>query len=151
KKTSSRYQDKGKAPMAATPSQEEEAEDAMKIAQLLFGLDKMESYYVSFKEKQSIIVKSRFEIDSFMDELPDIYEQFQFRDWEPFIMPPGPYFPKLMMEFYAHDSVLTLVKLTPVRGSSHQLWRLNARSNFSLLQHVDDREFLVHGRELGGL
>ncbi|MCE3051742.1 hypothetical protein HAX54_050640, partial [Datura stramonium] len=53
--------------------------------------------------------------------------------------------------------VFSLIRLTPspsllsVVGSSHQLSRLNTLSNFSLLKHVYNREFLVHGRELGGL
>ncbi|MCD9643258.1 hypothetical protein HAX54_030556 [Datura stramonium] len=74
--TSSRQRDKGKAPMVALKSQESEAEEAKRIDQLQFGLDKMEAYYVSFKEKRSITIEARFEIESFKDDFLDIYEQF---------------------------------------------------------------------------
>ncbi|MCD9645798.1 hypothetical protein HAX54_035053, partial [Datura stramonium] len=33
----------------------------------------------------------RFEVDSFKDDSPDIYDQFQIRDWEPLTMPLDPY------------------------------------------------------------
>ncbi|MCE2055657.1 hypothetical protein HAX54_043102 [Datura stramonium] len=61
----------------------------------------METYYISFREKWSIKVEARFEINSFKVDFPDIYDQFQIRDWEPFTMPLDPYFSKLVWEFYA--------------------------------------------------
>ncbi|MCD7468725.1 hypothetical protein HAX54_007153, partial [Datura stramonium] len=54
-------QDKGKTPKAATSSQGVEAEEAKRISQIHFGLDKMEAYYVSFKGKWSITAEAQFE------------------------------------------------------------------------------------------
>ncbi|MCD7466151.1 hypothetical protein HAX54_002575 [Datura stramonium] len=45
--------------------------------------------------------EARFEVDSFKDDFPNIYNQFQIRDWEPFTIPLDPYFPELVREFYA--------------------------------------------------
>ncbi|MCD9638313.1 hypothetical protein HAX54_022199 [Datura stramonium] len=87
--------------MAAATSQEIEAEEATRIDQIHFGLDKIEAYYVSFKEKRSITIKAQFDINSLKDYFPNIYEQFQIRDWEPFTMPLDAYFPELVREFYA--------------------------------------------------
>ncbi|MCD7447418.1 hypothetical protein HAX54_029092 [Datura stramonium] len=61
----------------------------------------MEAYYLSFKENRSITAEAQFEVASFKDDFPDIYNQIGIRDWGPFTIPMGPYFPELVWEFYA--------------------------------------------------
>ncbi|MCE0481204.1 hypothetical protein HAX54_038762 [Datura stramonium] len=91
---------KGKTPITNATTPGVESDEEKQIDQLLFGINKMKNYYVQFKENQSITVECRFEVDSFKDDFSNIYDQFQIRDWEPFVMPFDPYFPKLVREFY---------------------------------------------------
>ncbi|MCD9639248.1 hypothetical protein HAX54_023656, partial [Datura stramonium] len=42
--------------------------------QVRFGLERMEEYYVDFKEKRSIHVEAQFDVDSFKNAFPDIYD-----------------------------------------------------------------------------
>ncbi|MCE2055769.1 hypothetical protein HAX54_043361 [Datura stramonium] len=66
-----------------------------------FGLDRLEEYYVAFKEKRSIHAEVQFEVESFKNAFPDICDQIGMRDWGPFTIPVDPYFPELVWEFYA--------------------------------------------------
>ncbi|MCD9644320.1 hypothetical protein HAX54_032505, partial [Datura stramonium] len=70
-------------------------------AQVLFGLERIEEYYVAFKEKRPIHEEAQFEVDSFKNAFPDIYNQIGMRDWGPFTIPVDPYFPEFEWEFYA--------------------------------------------------
>ncbi|MCD9559482.1 hypothetical protein HAX54_017441 [Datura stramonium] len=61
----------------------------------------MEAYYLSFKKNRSISAEAQFEVASFKDDFPDIYNQLDIHDWGPFTIPVGLYFPKFVWEFYA--------------------------------------------------
>ncbi|MCE2056142.1 hypothetical protein HAX54_044116, partial [Datura stramonium] len=61
----------------------------------------MKTCYVNLEEKWSINAEALFEVGSLNDNFPDIYDQFQIRDWEPFTMPLDPYFPELVRKFDA--------------------------------------------------
>ncbi|MCE2055729.1 hypothetical protein HAX54_043283, partial [Datura stramonium] len=82
---------KGKAPMTYIASQGLDPDEAQQIWQLHFGMDKMEAYYLSFKETLSITIEAQFEVDSFKNNFPDIYSQINIHDWEPFTIPVDPY------------------------------------------------------------
>ncbi|MCE3050339.1 hypothetical protein HAX54_047005, partial [Datura stramonium] len=66
-----------KTPLTDAIAQGAESNKEMQINQLHFGLNKMKNYYVQYKEKWSITAEARFEVDSFKDDFPDIYDQFQ--------------------------------------------------------------------------
>ncbi|MCD9558997.1 hypothetical protein HAX54_016711, partial [Datura stramonium] len=66
-----------------------------------FGLEGMEEFYITFKEKKGIPVEAQFDAESFKATCPDIYHQIRMRDWGPFTIPIDPYFPELVWEFYA--------------------------------------------------
>ncbi|MCD7469561.1 hypothetical protein HAX54_008673 [Datura stramonium] len=85
-----------KALMTNTDMQHLPSKEAQCISQLHFGLDRMEAYYLSFKEKRSITVEAQFELESYKDDFPNIYNQIGIRDWGPFIIPIGSYFPELV-------------------------------------------------------
>ncbi|MCE0481389.1 hypothetical protein HAX54_039093, partial [Datura stramonium] len=55
----------------------------------------MEAYYLSFKGKRSITTEDLFEVESFKDDFPNIYNQIGIWDLGPFTVPMGPYFPEL--------------------------------------------------------
>ncbi|MCD9646411.1 hypothetical protein HAX54_036221 [Datura stramonium] len=74
--SSSRSHNKGKAPMGVDIPQEVDVEEARRVSQLLFEIEGMEAYYISFKEKWPIIVEAQFDIDSFQADFPDIHNQF---------------------------------------------------------------------------
>ncbi|MCD9559717.1 hypothetical protein HAX54_017889 [Datura stramonium] len=61
----------------------------------------MGKYYVAFKEKRSIHAEAQFEVDSFKNAFPNIYDQIGMRNWDPFTIPVDPYFLELVWEFYA--------------------------------------------------
>ncbi|MCD7452514.1 hypothetical protein HAX54_017201 [Datura stramonium] len=84
--------------MTNTAPHELDLEEAQRILQLHFGLDKMEAYYLYFKENRSIIVEAQFKVASFKHYFLDIYNQIGIRDWGPFTIPMGPYFPELGQE-----------------------------------------------------
>ncbi|MCD7457698.1 hypothetical protein HAX54_035905 [Datura stramonium] len=69
-------------------------------AQNRFGLDRMEEYYVSFKEKRSIYAKAQFEVESLKSAFPDISNLIGMRDWGPYTIHVDPYFLELVWEFY---------------------------------------------------
>ncbi|MCD7453025.1 hypothetical protein HAX54_019345 [Datura stramonium] len=52
---------KGKAPITNTDMQGLPSNEAQGIAQLRFGLERMEANYVSFREMRSITTKAQFE------------------------------------------------------------------------------------------
>ncbi|MCD9646096.1 hypothetical protein HAX54_035622 [Datura stramonium] len=70
---SSKRRDTRKAPMAASPSQEAEAEEDKRITQLYIRLDKMEAYYVSIKEK-----RARQDLLAFTKKLEDKDNKFSW-------------------------------------------------------------------------
>ncbi|MCD9642566.1 hypothetical protein HAX54_029439, partial [Datura stramonium] len=76
-------------------------DEAQCIAQLRVGLDRMEAYYMSFKEKRSITTEAQLEVESFKDDFPNIYNQIDIRDWGPFTITIGPYYTMLVLEFYS--------------------------------------------------
>ncbi|MCE3051847.1 hypothetical protein HAX54_050982 [Datura stramonium] len=91
---------------------------------ILFGLDRMEDYYVSFKEKRSIHVEAQFEVESFKNSFLDIYDQIGMCDCDQFhtvvaptITPPD--FLKLAQRAQVHES--QLVKLAKAIPSMTQL------------------------------
>ncbi|MCE0480856.1 hypothetical protein HAX54_038020 [Datura stramonium] len=94
--STSQQRGKGKAPMTDATAQGAESDKEKRIDQLRFGLNKMKNSYVQCKEKRSITVEARFEVNSFKDNFPNIYDQFQIRDWESFPIPLDPYFPELV-------------------------------------------------------
>ncbi|MCD9642285.1 hypothetical protein HAX54_028987 [Datura stramonium] len=51
--------DKGKAPMGTDTDKEFDLAEEERISRLLFGLEEMEAYYLSFKEKRSITEEAR--------------------------------------------------------------------------------------------
>ncbi|MCD7459899.1 hypothetical protein HAX54_042216, partial [Datura stramonium] len=61
---------KGKAPMSNIDAPSLPSDEAQRIAHIRFGLDGMEEYYVSFKEKRSIHVETQFEVESFKTDSP---------------------------------------------------------------------------------
>ncbi|MCE3214980.1 hypothetical protein HAX54_000471 [Datura stramonium] len=98
--STSRQCSKGKTPITDATVPGAESDEEMRITQLLYGLNKINNYYVKCKEHRSITAEAQFESDSCKEDFPDIYDQFQIRDWEPFTMPLDPYFPELVREFY---------------------------------------------------
>ncbi|MCD9559251.1 hypothetical protein HAX54_017112, partial [Datura stramonium] len=86
---------KGKAPITNIDMKDLHSDEAQCIAQLVFGLDRMEAYYVFFNEKRSITSEAQFEVESFKDDFPNFYNLIGIRDWIPFTIPVGPYFPEL--------------------------------------------------------
>ncbi|MCE0480710.1 hypothetical protein HAX54_037802 [Datura stramonium] len=96
-----RWHSIGKALMANTNTQDLTSEKVQRISQLRFGLDKMEAYYLSFKGNTFITVEAQFEVESFKNDYPNIYNQIGIWDWGPFTIPIGPYFLELVWEFYA--------------------------------------------------
>ncbi|MCE0482114.1 hypothetical protein HAX54_040516 [Datura stramonium] len=92
---------KGKALMPNATSHGGEADDSKRIDPLRFGINKMQTYYVYLKEKRYINAEARFKVESFKDDLQDIYDQFQIRDWDPFTIPLDPYFQQLVRESYS--------------------------------------------------
>ncbi|MCE3215579.1 hypothetical protein HAX54_002860 [Datura stramonium] len=91
-----RRQNTGKGPITNAAPHELDPEEVQRILQLCFAMDRMEAYYLSFKENRSITAKAQFEVASFNDDFPDIYNQIDIRDWGPFTIPVGPYFPELV-------------------------------------------------------
>ncbi|MCD9642485.1 hypothetical protein HAX54_029323, partial [Datura stramonium] len=124
--STSRQQGKGKDLMTNATSQEAEADEAKRIDQIHFGLNKRKTYYDHLKKRWSITTEARFEVDSFKDDFPNTYDRFQIRDWKPFMMPLDPYFLELGMIGYlkeqipsGYDSMLTLHAITGPRSSHH--------------------------------
>ncbi|MCE3215199.1 hypothetical protein HAX54_001241 [Datura stramonium] len=74
---SPRHRDKGKAPMGIDTYQESNLEEEKRISQLFFGLEGMEAYYISFKEKRAIIEEAKFNVDSFKADFLDVDQKFQ--------------------------------------------------------------------------
>ncbi|MCD7455262.1 hypothetical protein HAX54_027565, partial [Datura stramonium] len=74
-------------------------------------VERMEDYYVFFKEKISIHAETQFEVECFKDDFPNIYYQIHIRDWGPFTTLVGPYFPELVWVFYAFYRVPIKVEL----------------------------------------
>ncbi|MCE2055305.1 hypothetical protein HAX54_042379 [Datura stramonium] len=101
----SRQNSSGKALMTNINTQDLTSEEAQRILELRFRLDKMESYYLSFKGNRFITAEPQFEVESFKDDVLNIYNQIGIRDWGPLTIPVGPYFPKLVWEFYASYKV----------------------------------------------
>ncbi|MCD9642639.1 hypothetical protein HAX54_029527 [Datura stramonium] len=99
--STSRRNSKEKDPITNTDMQNLHSDEAQHIAQLIFGLGRMEAYYVSFKEKRSITVEAQFEVQSFKDDFRNIYNQINIWNWGQFTIPIGPCFPELVWEFYA--------------------------------------------------
>ncbi|MCD9646826.1 hypothetical protein HAX54_037022, partial [Datura stramonium] len=62
-----------------------------------FGLEAMEKFYITFKEKRIIHAEAQFDAESFKTACPDIYHQIGMRDWGPFTIPVDPYFLKLVL------------------------------------------------------
>ncbi|MCE2055404.1 hypothetical protein HAX54_042529 [Datura stramonium] len=79
---------------------ESELAEEERISQLLFGLEGMETYYLSFKEKRAMTEETIFNVDSFKDDFPDSGKQFEIWDCESFTQPLDPYFPEFVWEFY---------------------------------------------------
>ncbi|MCE0480730.1 hypothetical protein HAX54_037822, partial [Datura stramonium] len=73
---SSQWRDKGKAHVETDTFEEVDEEETMRISQMHFGLPIMEDYYIAFKEKRAITEESRFDIDYFEMDFPDLAEQF---------------------------------------------------------------------------
>ncbi|MCD7464929.1 hypothetical protein HAX54_000230 [Datura stramonium] len=99
--STSRQPHKGKESMSNSNTPSLSSKEAQRIMLNLFGLARMEKYYVSFKEKRSIHTKAHFEVESFKNAFPDIYYQIGMRDWGPFTIYVDPYFSELVWEFYA--------------------------------------------------
>ncbi|MCE0482425.1 hypothetical protein HAX54_041206 [Datura stramonium] len=97
----SRRNSKGKTPMTNTTTQTLPSDEAQCIAHILFGLARMEEYYVSIKENRLIHAETQFEVESFGNDFPHIYYQIDMRDWGPLTIPVDHYFPELVWEFYA--------------------------------------------------
>ncbi|MCE3049814.1 hypothetical protein HAX54_045841 [Datura stramonium] len=97
--SSSKWNSTGKAIMTNTNMQDLTSEEAHPISQLFFGLDNMEAYYFSFKEKRSITAEAQFEVESFKDDFPNIYNHIDIQNCGPFTIPVGSYFPELVWEF----------------------------------------------------
>ncbi|MCE3050375.1 hypothetical protein HAX54_047075, partial [Datura stramonium] len=68
-----------------------------------FGLQGVEDFYGTFKEKCVIHTEAEFDVESFKTICLDIYQQIGMRDWGPFTIPVDPYFLELVWEFYASD------------------------------------------------
>ncbi|MCE3049852.1 hypothetical protein HAX54_045933 [Datura stramonium] len=100
--STSRQRGKGKEPISVATTQGAKSDEEKQIDQLSFGLNMMKNYYVQFKEKKSINAEARFDVDSFKDDFPDIYYQFQIRDLYPFTRPLDPYFPGSLMPLIRH-------------------------------------------------
>ncbi|MCD7466246.1 hypothetical protein HAX54_002788 [Datura stramonium] len=64
---------KGNAPNTNAATQNLLDDEAHRIAHILFELARMEEYYASYKEKRSIHVENKFEVESFRNVFPDIY------------------------------------------------------------------------------
>ncbi|MCD9644394.1 hypothetical protein HAX54_032592 [Datura stramonium] len=90
--STSRFHGKGKSLMSDRTSQVVETDEAKQIIQLHFGLDKMDVFYMSFEENQSITAEAQFEMESIKNDFLDIYNQVGIHDWGPFIIPVDPYF-----------------------------------------------------------
>ncbi|MCE5166038.1 hypothetical protein HAX54_014256, partial [Datura stramonium] len=79
--SSSKRWDKGKAPMGAGTHQDSYLAEEERISRLCSGLEGIEAFYLSFKEKRAIIEEARFNIDSFRADFPDINRQYEIWDW----------------------------------------------------------------------
>ncbi|MCD9639009.1 hypothetical protein HAX54_023246 [Datura stramonium] len=69
--------------------------------QVRLGLEGMEEYYSSFKEKRVIHAEAQFDVSSFKIACSDIYYQIGTCNWGPFTILVDQYFPELVWEFYA--------------------------------------------------
>ncbi|MCE3050667.1 hypothetical protein HAX54_047778, partial [Datura stramonium] len=84
RRSSSRHLDKGKAPIEATTSQEEEVEEAKKIARLYFGLDGMEAY-MSPSRRHGIITEGQPQWAVLKGEIHFHDLKFEARMWLDFV------------------------------------------------------------------
>ncbi|MCD9646392.1 hypothetical protein HAX54_036199 [Datura stramonium] len=57
---------------------------------------------VEIQENRSITIEALFEVASFKDDFPDIYNQIDIHDWDPFTIPMWPYLYELCGVKSAH-------------------------------------------------
>ncbi|MCD9640258.1 hypothetical protein HAX54_025459, partial [Datura stramonium] len=64
-------------------------------------LERVEDYYISFKENPFIHAEAQFDVESFKNACPDIYYQIGMCDLGLFTILVDPYLPELVWEYYA--------------------------------------------------
>ncbi|MCD7460176.1 hypothetical protein HAX54_043002 [Datura stramonium] len=113
--STSRRTTKGKAPMSNIDAQTAPSDETQRLTHIRFGLDGMEEYYTSFKEKRSIHAETQFDVESFKIDFSNIYYHIGMQDWGPFTIHIDPYFPELVCtKAQEHESqILKLAKAIP--------------------------------------
>ncbi|MCE0482454.1 hypothetical protein HAX54_041250 [Datura stramonium] len=97
--------------------------------QVRFGLERMEEYYIAFKEKSSINSEAQFEVDSFKNAFPDIYDQVGMRDCGLFTLLVYPYFPEFVWEFCASYRARHNSKSTSVTQKHYHAYLRTVQAN----------------------